>query len=329
MGFRWKDFEMPKRVICNEDTYTDTFGEFIAEPFEQGYGTTVGNALRRVLLSSIEGSAVTSIKIDGVVHEFSTIHGVVEDVSEIILNIKQLVLHCHSQSPKTVYIELDKKGKITGKDIELDETVEIINPDQYIAALTKDVKFRMELNVGRGRGYVSAEMNALEEESIGVIPVDSIFSPVKKVSYRVENTRVHQLTEYDKLILQIWTNRGISPKHALLYASNILQRHLDIFVGFGRLPEEEQEEDEGLEEFKKKLSTPISELELSVRSSNCLKQAGIEKIGELVKKTEKQMLSYKNFGKKSSLEIKQILENMGLFLGMDIDKDLLKEKNTK
>jgi len=329
MGIRWKDFEMPKRVICNEGTYTETYGEFTAEPFEQGYGTTIGNSLRRVLLSSIEGNAVTSIKIDGAVHEFSTLPDVTEDVSEIILNIKQLVLCCHSQSPKKIYIDVEKKGEVTGHDIQLDDSVELINPDQCIATLSKKAKFKMELNVGKGRGYVSAEMNAHEEKAIGVIPVDSVFTPVRKVNYKVQNTRVHQITEYDKLILQIWTDGSISPKHALLYASNVLQRHLDIFVGFGRLPEEEKEEDEGLDDLKQKLLTPISELELSVRSSNCLVQAGIKKIGELVQKTEKQMLSYKNFGKKSAAEIKQILESMELSLGMEIDKALLEEENTK
>ncbi len=326
MGIRWKDLEMPKRVVCNEDTYTETFGEFTAEPFERGFGTTIGNSLRRVLLSSIEGSAVTAVKLDKAVHEFATIPGVVEEVSEILLNLKQLVLRCHSQTPKIIYIDVDKKGPVTGKDIQLDETVELINPDQHIATLSKKTKFKLELTVGKGRGYVTAEDNAKEEDAIGIITVDSVFSPVRKVNYKVENTRVHQITEYDKLTLQIFTDGSISPKHALLYASNILQRYLDIFVGFGRLPEEDIEEDEELEELKKKLNTPITDLELSVRSSNCLEQSNIRKIGELVQRTEREMLGYKNFGKKSLEEIKKILQDMNLSLGMDIDENLIIEE---
>lgn len=326
MGIRWKDLEMPKRVLCNEDTYTDNFAEFTAEPFERGFGTTIGNSLRRILLSSIEGSAVTAVKISGAVHEFSSLPGVVEEVSEIILNVKELVLRCHSQSPKKIYIDVEKKGEVTGKDIKLDESVELINPAQHIATLSKKNKFKMEMTVGRGRGYVTSEMNAKEEDDIGIIPIDSVFSPVRKVNYKVENTRVHQITEYDKLTLEIHTDGSITPKHALLYASNILQRYLDIFVGFGRLPEEDLEEDEELEELKVKLNTPITDLELSVRSSNCLKSSNIKKIGELVQKTEKDMLNYKNFGKKSLEEIQNILKNMDLSLGMDIDKDLLEDE---
>lgn len=326
MGIKWKDFELPKRVICNEDSYSDTYGEFIAEPFERGYGTTVGNSLRRVLLSSIEGAAVTKIKVDGAVHEFSTLPGVKEDLSKIILNIKQLIFKLHSNSPKEIYLEVNKKGEITGEDLELDERVELINFSQHLFTLTKKNKIRMKMVVGKGRGYLPAEMNSQEEEEVGVIPVDSIFAPVKKVNYKVENTRVHQVTEYDKLTLEIWTDGSITPKHALLYASNILQRHLDVFVGFGRLPEEEEEEDEELKELKQKLSMPINELELSVRSSNCLNQAGIEKIGELVQKTDKEMLDYKNFGKKSLAEIKRILDDMDLSLGMEVDESWLGKK---
>lgn len=328
MGIKWRDFQLPKRLECDEATYTDTYGKFSAAPFERGYGVTLGNALRRVLLSSIEGSAVTSVKIAGVQHEFSTIPGVLEDMTEIILNIKSLIVNSHSKIPKTIYIKCDSKGAVKGKDIETDETIEIINPEQHIATLTKDIKFNVEMEVARGRGYVPAEMNKREDHAIGVIPIDSIFSPVRKINFYVENTRVGQRTDYDKLIVEIWTNGAITPKDALLYASNILQRHLDIFVNFGQLPEElEEEEPEMTKEeiaLYEKLRLPISELELSVRSSNCLREANIKIIADLVKKTEDEMLGFKNFGKKSLTEIKELLAGMGLNLGMQIDPKKLK-----
>jgi DNA-directed RNA polymerase subunit alpha len=323
MGIKWRDFQLPKRLECDESSYTNYYGKFSAAPFERGYGVTLGNSLRRVLLSSVEGSAVTSVKIDGVHHEFSTIPGVLEDIPEVILNIKNLVLNSHSKIPKTIYIKRDNKGEVKAKDIEGDETIEIINPDLHIATLTKEAKFHLEMEVARGRGYVPAELNKKPEKTIGVIPIDSIFTPVKKVSFYVENTRVGQRTDYDKLILEIWTNGAITPKDALLYASNILQRHLDIFVGFGQLPEEEIEEETEMtkEELAlyEKLRLPISELELSVRSSNCLREANIKTIGDLVKKTEEDMLGLKNFGKKSLSEIKELIVGMGLTLGMQFD----------
>jgi DNA-directed RNA polymerase subunit alpha len=329
MGIKWKDFQMPKRLECDESSYSNTYGKFIAEPFERGYGVTLGNSLRRVLLSSIEGSAITTIKLDGVSHEFSTIPGVLEDVTEIVLNIKNLVLRSHSRAPKSIYIKSEKKGEIKAKDIITDETIEILNPDLHIATLTKDTKFNMELQVSRGRGYVPAELNKKEDQSIGVIAIDSIFTPVKKVNFYVENTRVGQRTDYDRLILEIWTNGGISPKDALLYASNILQRHLDVFVNFGQLPEEEEEEEEISDEEKllyEKLRLPISELELSVRSSNCLREANIKSIGDLVRKTESELLSFRNFGKKSLSEINALLKGMGLSLGMKVDLKKLRKK---
>jgi DNA-directed RNA polymerase subunit alpha len=289
----------------------------------------LGNSLRRVLLSSIEGSGVTSVKFLSVQHEFSTIPGVLEDVTEIILNIKSLVLSSHSKIPKTIYIKKNTKGQIKAKDIETDETIEIINPDLHIATLTKDTKFNVEMEVARGRGYVPAELNKKEDQTAGVIPIDSIFSPVKKVNFYVENTRVGQRTDYDKLILEITTNGAISPKDALLYASNILQRHLDIFVNFGQLPEEIEEEEPGMSKEEialyEKLRLPISELELSVRSSNCLRESNIKTIADLVKKTEDEMLSFKNFGKKSLNEIKELLAGMGLTLGMQVDAKKLKK----
>lgn len=328
MGIKWKDFQLPKKLECDEATYTETYGKFSAAPFERGYGITLGNSLRRVLLSSIEGSAVTSVKFSAAPHEFSAIPGVLEDTTEIILNIKSLILNSHSKIPKTIYIKKDSKGEIKAKDIDSDDTIEIINPDLHIATLTKDVKFNVEMEVARGRGYVPAEFNKKEGQPIGIIPIDAVFTPVKRVNFYVENARVGQRTDYDKLIIEIWTNGSISPKDALLYASNILQRHLDIFVNFGALPEDTEEEPEMTKEEEaiyEKLRLPISELELSVRSANCLREAGIKTISELVKRTEEEMLGFKNFGKKSLTEIKELLAGMGLTLGMQVDSKKLKK----
>ncbi len=327
MGIAWKDFEMPKKLVCDEASYSDTYGKFTAEPFERGYGTTLGNALRRVLLSSIEGSAVTSIKIDSVHHEFSTVAGVSEDIPEIILNIKKLVLRSHSRQPKVIEIKADSKGDVKAKDIIHDETIEILNPEMHIATLTKNAKFHVEMEVGRGRGYYPAEKNKREGQPIGVIPIDSIFTPIVKINFEVENTRVGQITDYDKLILEIWTNGSVTPKDALLYSAHILEKHLDIFINYGKLPEEEIEEEVKVdEELYTKLRMPVSELELSVRSANCLKEAKIKTIGELVQKNEAEMLKYRNFGKKSLAEIKEIIVGMGLGLGMKVDKKLLKKE---
>lgn len=326
MGIRWKTFEMPKRLEVEQASLTPTYGKFFAEPFERGYGTTIGNALRRVLISSIEGAAVTNIKIEGVLHEFSAIDGVVEDVPQIVLNIKKLVLKYHGKQSKKIAIDVKRKGEITAKDIQTDESIEVVNPDLHIATLTKDVRFYMELDVARGRGYVSAEKNKQEGMTIGSIAVDSIFSPVAKVNFMVEDTRVGQITDYDRLILEIYTNGAMSPEESLLYASNILQRHLDIFVNYGELPEEEEEEEEDDKEFLDMINKPITELELSVRSANCLEAANIKTIGDLIQKTEPQMLKYKNFGKKSLSEITNILTAMGLHLGMDIQERIKKKK---
>jgi len=328
MGVKWRDFQMPKRLDCDEAKYIDTYGKFIAEPFERGYGVTLGNSLRRILLSSIEGSAVTSIRIDGVQHEYTAITGVMEPLTDIVLNVKGLVLRSHSKVPKTVYIKKDTKGDILAKDIICDETIEIINPNHHIATLTQDVPFNMELEISKGRGYVPAEQNKKEGAPVSMIAVDAIFTPIIKVNYYVENTRVGQRTDYDRLILEIWTNGAIQPKEALLYGANILQRHLDVFVSYGQLPEEEEEEEEisAEEELQyEKLRLPISELELSVRSANCLKDANIKTIAELVKKTESDLLSFRNFGKKSLTEINDLLKAMGLHLGMKVDSKKLKK----
>jgi len=328
MGIKWRDFQLPKRLECDESTYTNTYGKFSAAPFEKGYGITLGNGLRRVLLSSIEGSAVTSVKIGGVAHEFSALPGVLEDIPEIILNIKGLILNSHSKIPKTIFVKKDNKGVITAGDIEADDTIEIINPQAHIATLTKDTKFNLEMEVSKGRGYVPAEANKKEDQPIGVVPIDAIFSPVKQVSFYVENTRVGQKTDYDKLVLEIHTNGAITPKDALLYASNILQRHLDIFVNFGQLPEEAEEEELQMTKEEsslyEKLRLPISELELSVRSANCLREGNVKSIADLVRKSEDEMLGLKNFGKKSLTEIKELLAVMGLSLGMPVDPKKLK-----
>jgi len=328
MGVKWRDFQMPKRLDCDESSYSSTYGRFIAEPFERGYGVTLGNSLRRILLSSLEGSAVTSMIIEGVQHEFSTIPGIMEPVTDVVLNVKGLVLRSYSKVPKSVYIKKDQKGEVRAKDIICDETVEVINPDHLIATLTEDVPFNVEMEVCRGRGYVPAEVNKKETDIIGSIAIDSIFTPIVKVNYTVENTRVGQRTDYDRLILEIWTNGSINPKEALLYGANICQRHLDVFVSYGQLPEEEEEEEEISAEEQamyEKLRLPISELELSVRSANCLKDANIKTIADLVKKTESELLSFRNFGKKSLTEINDLLKVMGLHLGMKVDAKKLKK----
>jgi len=327
MGIKWKDFQLPRFLEIDESSHTPTFARFVAEPFERGFGVTLGNSLRRVLLSSIEGSAVTSVKIDGVLHEFSTIDGVQEDVTDIILNIKQLILSSHSRVAKTITIKKDKSGAVTGRDIITDGTVEVLNPDLHIATLTKDVPFHAEMEVGRGRGFVTSEQNKKEDQPIGTIVVDSAFSPVKKVSYLVENTRVGQKTDYDRLIVEVHTNGSIDPKEAMLYAANILRGHLDVFMNLGEIPEElEEEELMSPEETQmyEKLRMSISELELSVRSSNCLREANIKTIADLVRKSESELLALRNFGKKSLTEVKELIVGMGLTLGMPIDDKKLK-----
>lgn len=329
MGIKWKDFQLPKFLEIDEATHTPTYAKFIAEPFERGFGVTLGNSLRRVLLSSIEGSAVTSVKIDGVLHEFSNIDGVLEDVTDIILNLKNLILRSHSRASKTIFTKAGKAGEVTARDIITDGTIEVLNPDLHIATLTKDVKFHAEMEVGRGRGYVTSEMNKKEEQAIGAIPVDSIFSPVKRVAYHVENTRVGQKTDYDRLIVEVSTNGAIDPKEAMLYAANILRGHLDVFINLGQLPEElEEEEMLTPEETQKyeKLRLPVSELELSVRSSNCLREANVRTIADLVKRSESELLGLRNFGKKSLTEVKELIVGMGLSLGIPVDEKKLKKE---
>jgi len=322
MGIKWKDFQLPRFLEIDEGSHTPVYARFVAEPFERGFGVTLGNSLRRVLLSSIEGSAVTSVKIEGALHEFGAIEGVQEDITDIILNVKNLILSSHSRAVKTVTIKKDKVGAVTGRDIITDGTVEVLNPDLHIATLTKDVKFNAEMEVGRGRGFVTSEQNKKDDQPIGAIVVDSSFSPVKRVSYQVENTRVGQKTDYDRLILDVHTNGSIDPKEAMLYAANILRGHLDVFMNLGEIPEELEEEDlmsPEEQQMYEKLRMSIAELELSVRSSNCLREANIKMIADLVRKSESELLGLRNFGKKSLTEVKELIVGMGLTLGMPID----------
>ena len=317
------ELELPKKLIWDEDTATDTYTKFIAEPFERGYGFTLGNSLRRVLLSSLEGVAVTDVKIENALHEFSTLEGVYEDVTEIILNLKKLVMKMDGREPRRISLEVKGEKEVKASDIDTGGTVEILNPDLTIANLSKGATLKMEMGVGIGRGYRPAELNKTDETPIGVIPVDSIFSPVRKVKFYVEDTRVGQRTDYNRLILEIWTDGSISPREALIQSSAILKKHLDLFTDDDRYAvefEEEVEEESREDKLLKLLSMPINEIELSVRSSNCIKSADIKTIGDLVSKTESEMLKYRNFGKKSLEEIQGILKELGLSLGMEIPK---------
>ena len=322
MVIRLGRFEMPKRLLEEEGSATDTYAKFIAEPFERGYGHTLGNALRRVLLSSLEGAAITSVRINGVLHEFDTIDGMVEDVTELILNLKQVLLVSHSREPKKIELKADKKGEVTAADITTDGTVEVVNPAHHIAHLSKKVKLEIELEVEIGRGYRPSEGNKKEGQPIGIIPLDSIFTPVKRVAYHIEDTRVGQITEFDKLILEIWTDGRVKPEDALVQAASILREHITVFVDFDKHPlaigeeEEEEKEKKKGEDMDRLLDMSINEIELSVRAANCITAANIKTIGDLVQNTEAEMLKYRNFGKKSLNEIKQILTGMGLSLGM-------------
>lgn len=320
-------FELPNRLVKIEEGATDTYAKFVAEPFETGYGHTIGNSLRRVLLSSIEGAAIASIKIDGVNHEFQSVDGIVEDVTDIVLNLKKILFVSHKREVIKLYINVTRAGAITAGDIEADSNVEVVNPDQLICTLDKEMNFSAEIEVQVGRGYCPGDENKSEDHAIGVIPVDSLFSPVRLVKYVVENTRVGQITDYDKLILEVWTDGRITPDDALKQASAILKHHLDVF---DRVSEEHYEfEDEGAEvseeqnKLRKLLNMSVNEIELSVRAANCLNNANITTVGELAMKTEQEMLKYRNFGKKSLNEIKDKLEALGLSLGMKFDERLL------
>jgi DNA-directed RNA polymerase subunit alpha len=318
----WKGFQRPKRLESERETLTDRFGRFYAQPFERGFGTTIGNALRRVLLSSIEGAAITAVKIDGVLHEFSPIPGVVEDATDIILNLKQIPLKLHVDYTKTLYLRVDKPGEVRAKDIEVDHDVEILEPEAHIATISEGGKLHMELRLKRGRGYVSADKNFDEDLGIGWIPVDSVHSPVKKVTYLVEAARLGQTTDYDKLTIDVWTNGSVTAQDAVSLAARLIRDHLNIFVNV----DDSGDATEALSEpavagaANENLDKSVEELELSVRSYNCLKNANIRTIRELVQKTEAEMLKTKNFGRKSLNEIKEILQSMGLGLGMRLDQ---------
>ncbi len=316
----WRGFQKPKRLATDTETLTDKYGRFYAQPFERGFGTTIGNALRRVLLSSIEGAAVTAARIEGVLHEFQSIPGVVEDATDIILNLKQVPFKLNGDGPKAIYLKADQPGVVTSGMIEADGDVEVLDKNIYIATVSEGGKLEMEMRLKRGRGYVSADKNFEEDLGLGFIPIDSVHSPVRKVNYTVEAASLGQITDYDKLDIEIWTNGSIAPADALGLAAKLLKDHMTIFINF----EEELEADTRGEEKpqikNENLNRSVEELELSVRSYNCLKNANIQTIGELVQKTEADMLKTKNFGRKSLNEIKEILASMGLSLGMKIDE---------
>ena len=330
MPKRLGKFELPSKLTKVEDGATPTYTKFIAEPFEAGYGHTVGNSLRRVLLSSIEGAAISSIKIEGVNHEFQSIDNVVEDVTEIVLNLKKVLIVSHKRDTISLGIKVTRSGAVTAADIQADANITIVNPDQVICTLDSKRTFEAEIEIKTGRGYCPGEQNKKEEQPIGVIPIDSLFSPVRLVKYAVENTRVGQITDYDKLILEVFTDGRITPDDALKQSASILNHHLDVF---DRVSEEayefESQQSEVSEEqnkLRKLLNMSVNEIELSVRAANCLNNANITTVGELAMKTEQEMLKYRNFGKKSLNEIKEKLEALGLSLGMKFDERLLDAK---
>src|SRR5438309_1705882 len=301
----WKGFQKPKRLATDTESLTDRYGMFWAQPFERGFGTTIGNALRRVLLSSIEGAAVTAVKIEGVLHEFQSIQGVVEDATDIILNLKQIPFKLSGEGPKAIYLRAEQPGVVTSGMIEADADVEVLDKDVYIATVSEGGKLDMEMRLKRGRGYVSADKNFDEDLGLGFIPIDSVHSPVRKVNYTVEAARLGQITDYDKLTLEVWTNGSITPADSIGLAAKLLKDHMNIFINFEEELETESRSEEKPLIKNENLNRSVEELELSVRSYNCLKNANIQTIGELVQKTEAEMLKTKNFGRKSLNEIKE------------------------
>jgi DNA-directed RNA polymerase subunit alpha len=317
----WKGFQKPKRLAAELESLTDKFGKFSAQPFERGWGTTVGNALRRSLLSSIEGAAITAVRIEGVLHEFSPIPGVVEDATDIILNLKQVPLKLNSDQAKTITVNVEVPGVVTSAQIEEDADIAVLDKNIYIATVSEGGKLELELRVKNGRGYVAADRNFDEDLPIGYIPVDSVHSPVRKVNYAVEAARLGQMTDYEKLLLEVWTNGAITPQDAIGLAAKLVKDHMSIFINFEEPPELSEEAGESYSDPRMEhLGRSVEELELSVRSYNCLKNANIQTIRELVQKTENEMLRTKNFGRKSLNEIKEILQKMGLALGMKFDE---------
>lgn len=316
----WKQLIKPRRIEVQTDTATAYYGKFVAEPLERGYGTTLGNVLRRILLSSLQGSAITTVRIEGVQHEFSTMVGVVEDVTDIVLNLKEIRLRMHSPEPRILHLDAKGPKRVKASDIRGDAMVDILNKDHHIAELSENATLKMELTVRMGKGYVPAERNLEEGAPIGTVPIDAIFSPIKKVNFTVTNARVGQQTDYDRLNLEVWTDGSILPADAVAYAAKILKDQLTVFINFDEeveMPDEPARLEEGAQ--NENLYKPVEELELSVRAYNCLKNADIKFIGELVQRSEQEMLKTKNFGKKSLNEIKDVLQEMGLSLGMKIE----------
>jgi DNA-directed RNA polymerase subunit alpha len=316
----FKGFQKPKRLVANTETLTDRYGMFTAQPFERGFGTTIGNSLRRVLLSSIEGAAITAVRIEGVAHEFSPIPGVVEDATDIILNLKQIPFKMTGEGMRTARLKVDQAGEVVSAQIETDADVEVLDRTMHIASVSDGGKLNIELRLKLGRGYVSADRNFDEDLPLGYIPIDSVHSPVRKVNFAVEAARLGQMTDYDKLTLEVWTNGAISPQDAIGQAAKLLKDHQSIFINFEELPEiAEEPAERAMDQMNEILNRSVDELELSVRSYNCLKNANIQTIADLVQKTEAEMLRTKNFGRKSLNEIKEILSGMGLQFGMKFD----------
>lgn len=317
----WRDLIRPKKLQVETETLTDTYGKFYAEPFERGFGTTLGTGLRRVLISSLQGAAIVSVRAKGVLHEFSAVPGVTEDMTDIILNLKGVRLKLHGTEARMIRIVQKGEGVVKAKDILTDQNVEILNPEHHIATCSKDANLEMDLIVKLGKGYVPADRNRDEKAPVGTIPIDAIFSPISKVNFTVTNARVGQITDYDRLTIEVWSDGSVKPQDAVAYASKILKDQLSIFINFDEdvEPQEEAEPEEERERFNENLYRSVDELELSVRSANCLKNAGIKLIGELVSRTEAEMLKTQNFGRKSLNEIKDILVDMGLTLGMKLD----------
>ena len=316
----WRDLIRPKKLeAADTGSLADTYGKFTCEPLERGYGITLGNSLRRVLLSSLQGSAITSVRIDGALHEFTTIPGVVEDVTDIILNVKALLLRMDDATPRTLIIDKQGDGPVTAADIQAPAGVNVLRPEQHIATLSQDGRLRMEMTCAMGRGYATADQNKTENMPIGVIPIDSLFSPIQKVNYRVTNARVGHRTDYDRLILEVWTDGSVQPEDAVAYAAKILKEQLSIFINREEIEEAAPQQQSEADKLNEYLWRSVDELELSVRSANCLQNANIHYIGDLVQRTETEMLKTKNFGRKSLKEIKEILASMGLALGMKIE----------
>ena len=314
----WRELIKPKRIELDESTHSDSYCKFVCEPLEKGFGITIGNSLRRILLSSLQGSAVVSVKFDQAIHEFTSIPGVLEDVTDIILNLKSLRLRLKSSEEAVIHIHKDQEGEVTAADIDTHDLVDILDPNHHIATITGDGALDMEMVVRLGKGFVPAERNKPSKHELGVIFIDALFSPIIKVNYNVVTARVGQISDYDKLTLEVWTDGGVLPEDAVAYAAKILKEQMNPFINFDEEPEPEEEEEEE-EQLNENLFRPVSELELSVRSANCLKNTNIKLIGELVQKTESEMLKTQNFGRKSLNEIKTILAEMGLSLGMKLD----------